>query len=367
MDLFDLPEEKLTEEQIKKLLEIWNENPNDPPSLQDLAEKIFEKKGLDGRSKEGRLIREYLAKNNLQAKKAYEYKVKGLINLSEEQKEFITNNHSTMKGVEMAKALFNIQNLTNLSQETRTVLEFVKSLDQTPYEEPQGEIWAPPRKLDNVIARINKYIESGIDFKKITPKEKKNLETLRANLQIYSFIHQINSFSKIVERELFESNFIRFTYNKSDLTQEEIEQYILLCIEKVRSARIQAREEIYHKLLDRMMEEMNEDEDKKIQINMGLVEAIKNAQTEYNQCMKRQEDLIESLNGTRADRLDKQIKENASILNLVLLWKFEETRKPIIMEGEKRKDKLREAIKELSAFDEMKAKVLGFSEEEMLN
>ena len=70
-----------------------------------------------------------MASNQIKARASHQYKAKDKIKLTEEQQEFITNNVSTMKALEMAKYLFDNPNLTTLSQECRTVNEFIKNLD----------------------------------------------------------------------------------------------------------------------------------------------------------------------------------------------------------------------------------------------
>ena len=102
-------------------------------------------------------------------------------------------------------------------------------------------------------------------------------------------------------------------------------------------------------------------------ISMGLVEAINTAQTEYNQCVSRQQKLLESLKEKRSSRLSKQIKENASILNLVQLWKDEESRIKLIKLAEVRKKSLEKEIDKISSLDEVKAKIMGLTREEVLN
>ena len=69
----------------------------------------------------------------------------------------------------------------------------------------------------------------------------------------------------------------------------------------------------------------------------------------------------------RHERLSKQIKENASILNLVQLWKDEESREKLIKLAELRKNVLKEEVENLSSMDEVKSRILGLSEEEVLN
>ena len=100
---------------------------------------------------------------------------------------------------------------------------------------------------------------------------------------------------------------------------------------------------------------------------MALVESISSAQTEYNQCVNRQQKLLESLKEKRSDRLKKQIADNASILNLVEMWKEEESRKKMIQLAEMRKEAVKSEIKNLGTMDEVKARIMGISEDEVLN
>jgi len=53
----DLP--KLTEEQELKLLEEWNNRPDNPPSLTELVKLAFGREDLDGRSKEGKAVKNF--------------------------------------------------------------------------------------------------------------------------------------------------------------------------------------------------------------------------------------------------------------------------------------------------------------------
>ena len=100
---------------------------------------------------------------------------------------------------------------------------------------------------------------------------------------------------------------------------------------------------------------------------MSLVESISTAQTEYNQCVNRQQKLLESLKEKRSDRLKKQIADNASILNLVEMWKEEESRKKMIQLAEMRKEAVKDEITKLGTMDEVKARIMGISEDEVLN
>ena len=187
------------------------------------------------------------------------------------------------------------------------------------------------------------------------------MQALIGYMHTYRFLHQINNFSTTNDRELFESSFIRYTYDKSDLTQEEVDQYIVLSSEVVIAANIQRRKEHLTAMLDVIVEDSDG------RASMSLVEVIGKVETEYNQSVGRQQKLLESLKEKRSQRLSKQIKENASILNLVQLWKDEESRLELIKMAEKQKQSIEEEVARLSTLDEVKCRIMGLTEEEAIN
>ena len=169
----------LSEEQQLKLLNEWNNRPQNPPSLNELVKIAFNREDLDGRSKEGKAVKTFLASRQIKPKKSHEYEAKGLIDLTNDQKEYASNNCHTMTGVEMAKILFKNENLTNLSQETRSVLEYMKVIptnvkfNNTENEEAASGDYKPPRSEERMVAKINKYVLDGIDKTKITHGQKR--------------------------------------------------------------------------------------------------------------------------------------------------------------------------------------------------
>ena len=169
----------------------------------------------------------------------------------------------------------------------------------------------------------------------------------------------MNTYTNNTDRDLFESSFIRYTHNKDDLSQEEVDQYIVLSSEVVIAANIQRRKEHLTRLLDNVVEDSDG------RASMSLVEAIGKTETEYNQSVNRQQKLLESLKEKRSDRLKKEIKENASILNLVRLWKEEESRINLLHLAEIRKKTVDEEVRKLSDIDEVKARILGLGEDEI--
>lgn len=359
----------LSEEQKLLILSSYQDNP--AISLNDLVNKVFpDKPELDGRSKEGRAVRAYLTSHSIIPKTTTVYEKKAEIELSDEQKEFITNNCKTMRPFEMAKVLFNNDKLTTLNSESKAVAAYYNSIP-IQVRASEGGVnpmaaaetdYKPPTNIDRAITRVNKYVLNGFDKVNLKPSEKKGLEALINYLHTYRFCHQINTYSEECDRSLFESSFIRYTYDKPDLTQEEVDQYIVLCTDIVIASSIQRRVVTLEDLLDNSA---TDTEGRRI--SMSLVESISTAQTEYNQCLGRQQKILSDLKVKRSQRLTDKINETASILNLIALWKEEESRTNLLKLAELRKKAIKQEVERLSSLDEVKCKILGISEEEILN
>ena len=356
----------LTEEQQLKLLQEWNSRPNNPPSLAELVKLAFDRDDLDGRSKEGKAVKQFLASRQIKPKKSHEYEAKGLLELTIEQKEYISNNCHTMTGLEMAKILFKNESLTNLSQETRSVLEHMKTIptnikfNNSENENIPTDEYRPPRSEERMIAKINKYVLDGVDKNKMTHKIKKEISSIIGYMNTFRFTHQINLYDDERDRDLFESSFVRYTYDKSDLSQEEVDQYIVLSTEVVISSNIQQTINLLQNQIDTAIQEDGK-------IPMALVEASNTARKEYNDCVNRQQKLLNDLKVKRSEKLSKQVKETASIINLVQMWNEEESRQKLIKMAEMRKQVIEKEIDRLSTMDEVKCKILGISKDEILN
>jgi hypothetical protein len=362
-------QESLTPEQEKQVLDLWNKDPKSPPGLKQLTQEIFGGE-FDGRSWQGKAIKSFLLRCNLKAKVTSDYFSKtSEIQLTDDQKQFIVNNIATMNSLEISKILFNNQTLSNLNAETRAVNEYVKSLDtrviynQEQNEDIPTENYQPPATLDKVLKRVNKYVNCQIDKEKLTAQQKKGLEMLINYLHTYRFIRQMNTFESQEDRNLCEDSFVRYTYDKPDLTQEEIDQYIELSNQTVRSFSIKRRSE----LMQSRLEEFTSGDPEAMKVSMGLVEAIGKAGTEYDQCLKRCNDLLYDLKEKRSTRLSKQIKENASILNLVQMWRDEEQRIKLLKLGELEQRAISNEVEKISDMSEIKARILGLSKEDILN
>jgi hypothetical protein len=359
------------------------------PNLSDLTRAVFNNESIDGRSKEGRAIKEYIAEFQIGKVKVNVIKKMEPFPLSEEQKQKIKDEYKKdgFTTLIFTRNLLGDENISALHLEHRAVSDYVKFLqdqddkkslrisDSGEFEsinyEPSSnfkrgeaptEQYRPPATITHAIARINKYLNYGWKEDTLKRAQLKWVESLFSYLKIFRFLYQINNYSRQEDRELFEDAFIRYTHDKDDLTQEELDQFITLSNEVVIAADIQRRIEYLRISLDDMA---SESDGRKI--SMSLNEAINNAQTEYNQCISRQDKLYKSLTVNRSKRIEEKRNENASILNLVYAWKQEENRERMIALAERQREALKEEVQKLSSVDEFKAIIRGIDPKEIFN
>jgi hypothetical protein len=354
---------ELTPEQQQKVLDFWNKDPNSPPDIVEITEHIWGLK-LDGRTKEGRAIISFLSSRSLAVETKTNYKPVR-IELSQAHKLFIDNNYKLMTAVEMARVIFANERLTNLHGETRAVNEYVKTLSPegiavaSPDDVPAGNYQAPDTTA-GVLKKVNSYLNNAINKDSLSHADRKGLDALKNYLHNDHFDRQINSYDSERDRKSFEDAFVRYTYNKPELSQEEVDQYIVLAHEVVVSFKAQRRSE----KLQQMLEAVTDASPDNAKISMALVDAISKAQNEYHQCVARQQKLLDDLTEKRSDKLSKQIKDNATILNIIMAWKQEETRIAGLKYVQMEQDAVNAEVDKLSALPDFKAKIMGLIKDE---
>ena len=205
----------LTDEQEQLILTFWNES-EVPPGLTDIVKVAFPTQELDGRSKEGREVKSFLAERNLRARPAQEYPAKPKVELTEDQKSYIDNHAVLMSALEIAKSLFDDNKLTNLHQETICVKEYVTET-LPPVSSPGGVAaigdYRAPKTMPAAISQINKYVTPGYDKECVT-RQTKLLEALKGKrserlkeqrgsgasvLNLFQLLKEENSRKKLVK------------------------------------------------------------------------------------------------------------------------------------------------------------------------
>lgn len=367
----DENELQLTPEQEQKLLECWNKTPESPPSFSELTLAVFGEEH-DGRDKFGRAIKKALMKHSLKAKSKTTYETKtDKFELDEEQKLFVKNNLAHMSPVDISRVLYKDPSLSNLNAQTKAIVAYINQLDtrvifngDNKASDVPMEDYKPPKTLDAVLKRVNTYVNFVYEKDKLTSKQKKDLETLINYLHTFRLTKQVNNYDREDDRKSFEDAFIRYTYDKCDLTQEEVDQYIMLAHEVVISFKIQRRVESLQNMLE---DTSNADGGDRVKISMSLVEAINSAQKEYDDCVDRQQHFLSDLKQKRSARLSKDIKDNAVILNILNAWRQEETRKDFLVLAEKEQKAVAGEVQHISDMEDFKARILGLTKDEILN
>lgn len=162
------------------------------------------------------------------------------------------------------------------------------------------------------------------------------------NLNNSRFVKIVNNYTSKEDRELFEQEFIRLTWDKPDLTADELNLYMNVCKEVINL-------EVVSKHLNKLNDLFDIANDQE-EMSVRLSEIIKAKSSEYHQCEGRIENLTKKLQGDRSERMKSKHKENASILSLVQFFQDEEERKNMIRMVEMQKKLFNKRLTDLKAW-----------------
>ena len=253
------------------------------------------------------------------------------------------------------------------SKEVVAVASHLKTLDTSLFSNP-GEFavekYAPPETLTECIARIKKFTREPIHKDKLSQKQRKDMDALISHLHVLRFTHQMSTYHKSIDRDLFESTFIRHVWSKaSDITNEECDLLIIIAAEAVIEANVKRRIENLQSMLDDTVKEAKDDDKKRI--SMSLVEAIGALQSEYNECVKRQEKLLANVTGKRSERIKNRVAENQSLVSLMEFARNHGNRKHLLELAEQENKKLNKEVDRLRNMDDLELQIFGISPQEL--
>ena len=218
--------------------------------------------------------------------------------------------------------------------------------------------YSPPKADSKIVKKISDCVGHDIDLEKINVQEKRCISALKKFMSAPRFLQVISTYGNIEDRDLFEAEFVRASWDKPDLTTDEINLYINVCMDYIHLKRIQYAMD----KLNRMFDEAEEQQD----LTVRLAELLKTKSEEYNQCEKRMESLISKLQGDRSKRIASNVEKNASILNLVQLFQEEEERKIMVKMADMQKKIILDEADKLEKMPDWKARVLGISKSNVL-
>ncbi len=353
-----MSELELTDEQKEYLTKEFAKNPD----LRELTQKVFNNPEIDGRSIEGRLVRNFLSKKKMTYKTSLVEKLDE-IELSKEQKEFLMSDNIEIgiNALEAARLTFKDRSVQSLSTKHRVVVDFLKKYrPEIMNEDDQvtSERWSAPKSISRAIKKINDWSGTILDELTMATKQRRACEKLLIYLKSPRLMNIINQYSTMSDRELFESEYVRVVWDKPDLTVDEQNLYITVCANYVRQKHIQQRMDKLNALLN--------DADNDRDITMRLTEIIKATSDELNQCEKRIESLTKDLNGSRQARLKERGEQSGNIFALVEAFQDREERNRMIMMAELQNRLIEEEANRLESMDDFKARILGISKRELL-
>ena len=349
---------KLTQRQEEEIRRLFKQNPD----LMWITRELFGDKELDGRSKEGRAVREYLRSLNKDYKTIADAKRGEKIDFTQDQIDYLMSNDidADATPLEITRLIFKDRSIKSLSSHHRAVIDFFKEvrpdyLNAKHFE--ATDVWTPPYAMSHVLGRVNKFTVRDMKEEDLNPQQRQCLERLKDYMQSPRMKQTINSYSRQADRDLFEAEFVRAAWDKPDLNNDEINSYINVCMNYIRLKDTQFR---FDKL-NRLAESINA-EDQTMRFN----EAIKVTGEELNQIEKRISDALKILNGTRADRMKKRVEDHGNITALIDAFKNKEERDRMIMMANRRVKANEDKLDEIETMDDFKMRILGISKRELI-
>jgi hypothetical protein len=330
--------------------------------LNEIVRIVFDNPDIDGRSKEGRLIRSYMIEVGLKFKTSTRRKKEG-IEFTKEQRDFIIEHaNSGSSSLRIAEILFPDREIKPLSLEQRAVYSVINEInpDYSPSQDSDVGLssYVAPKSTSRIVKKINDATGNDLQEEKINRQHKVCVERLGVNLNNSRFLKIVNNYTSKDDRELFEQEFIRLTWDKPDLTADEINLYMNVCKEIVNL-------EVVSKHLNKLNDIFDITNDQE-EMSVRLSEIIKAKSSEYHQCETRIENLTKKLQGDRAERMKNRQKENASILALVQYFQDEEERVNMVKIAEMQKALVREEAHRLEGMVEWKSRILGISMDDVI-
>jgi len=225
-------------------------------------------------------------------------------------------------------------------------------------DDAAGEKYTPPQILSTAVKKLNKVASKEFDIQKMNLHDRKCVEKLITYVNAPRFVQVIGSYITRQSRDLFESEYIRSTWDKPDLTSDELNLYVNVCMDYVNIKEIEQQKQKLNLMFD--------DTEGQHDLTMRLTEMLKTKAEEYNQCVNRVDKMLAKLNGERAKRVANQVQRNASIISLVQLFQDEEERKLMIKMAEMQKKLVQREADRVEKMPEWKARVLGISKEDAI-
>jgi hypothetical protein len=356
-----MKEHVLTKEEKDTSLQLFEELDGD---LNETTKKLFNDNNEKGSTIRGRALRKFWVEKGL----SYRTKVKkraAKYFLTDEEKSFVKQHYCVeMTKKEIGQLLWPKDGKSKGFTESDKFIslcyyiakEFPKTVNLR--DDAAGEKYTPPQILSTAIKRLNKVASKEFEIPKMNLHDRKCVEKLITYLNAPRFVQVISSYISKQSRDLFESEYIRSTWDKPDLTSDELNLYVNVCMDYVNLKEIEQQKQKLNVMFD--------DTEGQHDLTMRLTEMLKTKAEEYNQCVNRIDKMLAKLNGERAKRVANQQQRNASIISLVQLFQDEEERKLMIKMADMQRQAVQREADKMEKMPDWKARVLGIGKEDAI-
>jgi hypothetical protein len=329
---------------------------------------LFEKTNIAGSSREAKLVRDYLiGTGKIQKKGVFVKKPPTESLLTKIQCDFIdTNIVSGLTVKQITELLFHDALANNkvqihITPEYRAVYKYIKvRYPEYVAESTAGpeDKYTVPRVVNSAVKKVNDWCSKEFKEEKLTTQERRFFERLVSYLSSPRFIQVINSYPCQTDKEIFEAEFVRSTWDKPDLTIDEINLYINVCMDYINLKQVEKQKSKLNEMLDNSDDQQD--------LTMKLTEILKTKSDEYNQCVGRIDKALTKLNGDRAKRIEHQIERTANILSVVQAFQQEDGRQQMILMAEMQNKLVGQESDRLESMPAWKARILGISKGEAI-
>jgi hypothetical protein len=316
----------------------------------------------DGRDIEGKAVRLFLAENGKRYKTKHNPVREDSPELTDENKRqieiWMAEDKTTL---EMAKEVFGAET-KKLSREWRTVFAYVQEVnpDYRPDQAPLSTTkFYAPKELSRVVNYINQSVGVNLDPEKISGKYKAYVEKLKCNMGSMRFARICDSYLNQKDRDLFIEEFVKLTWDKPDLTADELNLYMSVCKDIVNGEILSAHIITLNSVFDEMGEDPTE-------FSVKFSEMLNSKTNEFQQNQKRVADTIKKLQGDRADRLKNSSRNDFTFLDIVRAFQEEEERKQMLYHAEMERLAAEEEITRLESMEQWRARILGIYKEDVV-
>lgn len=349
---------ELSEDQKKQILAEFREHPN----IEYLTQSAFNDKLLDGRSWQGKLVAAFLVEQNLNYKTTKFQKREPVRELTDDDKQYIiTAIQNGDSIIDVTRVIFKDDNIKRLSGEWRKVQAYCEVSgvsSQNEEDEVALGVYQAPRELSRLVNLVNEALGTTIQAETISGKYKACFEKLKINLGTKRTRCILDSYESKKDRDLFVDEFIRLTFDKPDLTPDEINLYLQVI-----------RDSISLEVLEKKINKMNQmfmDIEEAGELNQRFSENLKACVDEKDKITKRIADRTKDLQGQRSRKIENQQKDETSFISLVLMAQEEEERKNMLRLAELQRAAISEEASRFESLDEWTCRVMGVSKEEVI-